>query len=193
MPTAPDGAQVVFTYTGPGGASAANVLAFRSIGGDFDQTRMDHIAAEWADFWQAFASDAWSIDTDAEAFDLSLDPHPQLIANTGGGAGSDSADSETPQVAVCVSLQSFVAGRRGRGRIYLPGVPISSVDEAGLLDSGFITDTLSDLGDFGTSIAGVGWVLAVYSRLDSVVRSTAGISISPYCDTQRRRQARLDA
>lgn len=193
MPVVPSSALVIPTYTGPGGATAANVLAFRSIGGAFDATRMDFIAAEWADFWQAFAADAWSIDVDAEARNLTSDPYGVFIANTGGGTGSDSSDSETPAVAMCVSTQSGSGGRRGRGRFYLPGVPISSIDEAGLIDSGFITATLADYASFGASIAGVGWVPAVYSRTDGLTRVVESASISPYVDTQRRRQGRLDA
>lgn len=192
MPAVTGGAQFVATYVGPGGATAANIHALANIGGDFDQAAVDNIADAWADFWSAFASDEWSLNAGMEFRDLRVDPYDVLIAGNGAVAGTDSSDPELPAIAAVVSISAATGGRRGKGRMYLPGVPASSTSTGGTLDAGFITATLADYVTFSVAVAGEGWVPAVYSRSDGVVRGVATVGMSPIVDTQRRRQGRLE-
>lgn len=193
MPTAAGGAQFVATYSGPSGATAANVMALVSIGGTFNQATVDFIADQWIDFWKAFGVDSWTVHGDMQFLDLSSDPHPELIADASSIVGTDTSDAELPQVAAVLSLKAATGGRRGRGRIYLPGVPDSSVSEGGVIDAGLVSDTLDDYVTFGAACASVGWIPAVYSRTDGVVRAATVISMNEYCDTQRRRMERIGA
>lgn len=192
MPAVTGGAQFVATYVGPSGATAANIQALENIGGDFDQATIDDIADAWGAFFEAFASDEWALNAGMEFRDLRVDPYDVLVAGNGAFPGTDTSDPELPAIAACVSVIAATGGRRGRGRFYLPGVPASSTSTGGTLDSGFITATLSDYVDFSLACAAVGWVPAVYSRTDGVVRGVASVAMSPIVDTQRRRQGRLE-
>lgn len=193
MPTATGGAQFVATYSGPSGASAANVIALVKIGGNFVQATIDEIAQGWHDFVTEFMSDDWYVQGEETFYDLSSDPHPELIADTATDVGTDTSDALPPQVALVLSLKASSGGRRGRGRIYLPGVPDSSVSAGGAVDSGFVNDTLDGFSDWASLCASLGWLPAVYSRTDGVVRAVTTIYISPFVDTQRRRMERIDA
>lgn len=191
MPAVPLGLRMVATYTGPGGATAANVLHFLDAGGDFNQATMDDLAVAWADAWAASSSDQWEADQLFECSDLSVDPAPSLFADSGAPAGTDTSIPLPPASTVCVSVRAPTGGRRGRGRAYLPGVPDSGVDSAGLLLSGTVTDYLGNMTLFGTDAAGLGWLWAVYSRTDGVVRPITVVGVDGVLDTQRRRQARF--
>lgn len=192
MPAVTGGAQFVPTYQGPAGATAANVIALANIGGTFNQATIDEIDVAWKAFFGAFASDEWTCLAGTEFRDLRVDPYNILISGTGAVAGSDTSDPEPPAVAACVSIRAASGGRRGRGRFFLPGVPDSSVSTGGVMDTGFVEDTLDDFIDFSLACAAVGWVPAVYSRTDGVVRGIASVSMSRIVDTQRRRQGRLE-
>lgn len=182
---------MVATYSGPGGSTAANVLHFIDAGGNFDAATMDDLAAAWATRWAACSSSAWAADSQFETFDLSVDPAPSIIAASGSPAGTDSSIPLPPASTICVSLRTPTGGRRGRGRAYMPGVPDSGVDTAGIIGSGTITDYLANLTLFATDAASLGWIWAVYSRTDGVVRVVTALGVDGVLDTQRRRQARL--
>jgi hypothetical protein len=184
---------LVATYNGPDGATAANVLHFVSIGGDYDQSSGDTIAEEWGAFFEVYSQENWSIDTTLEWFDLSEDP-PDVLAVTTDGNNGDSTSPPLPaNVAACLSLASSSGGRSGRGRIYLPGIADEYVGGS-LLTVPFISATLAAYTAFATSIAGgVGWVPAVYSRTDGLSRVVTSTGMSNVVDTQRRRTQRLEA
>jgi hypothetical protein len=191
MPEVPGLLQLVPTYTGPEGATAANVLSFAFAGGDFDQSTVDDIAQAWEDFWVLFASDEWVIDAGMQATWFDIDPPGELLALNGGSAGSDTSDPLPPACAIVVSLRTSENSRRGRGRFYLPGVPDSGVSTGGILVGSLVTDLLTDFQAFGTACFVVGFVPAVYSRTDGVQRAVSTVSVDPVLDTQRRRQNRL--
>lgn len=55
-------------------------------------------------------------------------------------AGSGGADSLPPNSAVLVRKRTDSAGRRGRGRMYLPGVPRGQVFDTGLLNTTYVSN-----------------------------------------------------
>lgn len=191
MPIVPAGLRMVATYQGPGGATAANVLHFVDIGGDFDQATMDGLAQDWADAWAACSSDQWTADPLFECLDLTSDPPALILADSGAPSGTDTSVPLPPASTVCVSLRAASGGRSGRGRAYLPGVPDSGVDSAGQLLSGTVTDYLGNMAAFGIAAGSAGWGWAVYSRTDGVCRIATTIGVDANLDTQRRRQQRL--
>jgi len=67
-------------------------------------------------------------------------PLPALIAQeySEGIFGNDPANSLPAEVALVVTKQSFLAGRANRGRFYLAGLPVNSVEVV----SGRYTDDL---------------------------------------------------
>lgn len=80
---------------------------------------------------------------------------PSAVASS-GVAGSGANPGMSPNVTALVHKTTLFGGRAGRGRMFVPGLQESSVDQAGLLDSGTVTamQTAFDglLTDLGTSL-----------------------------------------
>lgn len=110
-----------------------------------------------------------------------------------GGAGGAFVPNN---VAPCISFRTAIAGRSGRGRNYIPGVP-QSVISGNTISPGFIADTtiayqgLLATGSFKPS----GWTWVVVSRFTLNAPRPAGVANAVlsvlYTDTtvdsQRRR------
>lgn len=66
---------------------------------------------------------------------------PKVWLNTTLEAGTaTAADYAPPAVSLVVSKQTGLAGRSHRGRIYLPGVPETVINEGGNLDGTYVTN-----------------------------------------------------
>lgn len=184
-------AQLVPTYACSDGTTAANVLAFHSIGGDFDTASGDYILNAWLSFWKQMSNVHWLIDATALWKDLSVDPADELVAVCVPDAGDGSGDTLPSNCAWVISLHAGSGGRRGRGRIYVPGLGEGDADGS-VLASAFISLALSEYAAFSLDIAtNTGWVPAVYSRTDGVSRVIQSIDVDSTVDSQRRRAQRL--
>jgi hypothetical protein len=118
-------------------------------------------------------------------------PYAQLDFDnlqTGLQTGTPSA----PNLAMLITKATLVPGRQGRGRIFLPGPDEASVDGAGNLSSGL----LSDLADACTALTAVesqpgvtGQVILhpEGSPLADTPSFVAALSPNIRCATQRRR------
>ena len=105
-----------------------------------------------------------------------------------------SSSSLIPQAAIAMSMRAPVIGRKGRGRIYLPGVAATTLTNQ-VLNSG----TISALNTaFGTLIGNlqnmVGWnlynpVVSVMSAGSATAHRPSEIRIGNHMDIQRRRVA----
>lgn len=191
VPTTDDAARMVPTYTGPGGATAANVLHFVSIGGGFDQAAVDFWLEKWSDFVRQLMNDDWSVDALAQCLDLRDDPPDELVASfpadNGVGTGA-------PLPAQCSWVLSLGAGggRRRKGRIYIPGIGELDVADTSTVGGSFITAATDGYAAFAQAVAiTTQWVPAVYSRADNAVHAVQTISGDAVIDTQRRRVERL--
>lgn len=109
---------------------------------------------------------------------------PVAIPGDAGGACSP------PQVAWLVKKSTALGGRKGRGRLFFPGVPETSVSEAGVLDGtvatafqGLLTDWLDALSLSGHAMV----LLHTDSTSPTVVTS---LSLQASVATQRRRLRR---
>lgn len=193
MPPVVGTSRLVATYGGPDGASAANVLHFVTIGGDFDQATGDAIAEAWGDFFEVWGQQSWSIDESLEWADLREDPPEVLTVTSNGNAGDSTQESLPANVSSCLSIAAGSGGRSGRGRIYLPGISSEYVISS-KLTSGFISATVAAYLAFASDVAtNHGWVPAVYSRTEGVSRIVLSVGMSDVVDTQRRRTQRLEA
>lgn len=192
MPVVPNCAQLVPEYGGGSGATAVNVLHFLDIGGGFDQANGDYILQAWIDFWTTIACDQWSVSGLAKWRDLSVDPIDELVA-VATGEGGDGSDAPSPaQATPVLSLICKAAGRRGRGRIYLPGMGQEQAYGSTMITS-YVALAVANFGTFSSDIAvNAGWVPAVYSRTDGLARPVVAIDMSRIVDTQRRRAERLE-
>lgn len=110
-----------------------------------------------------------------------------------GGAGGAFVPNN---VAPCISFRTAIAGRSGRGRNYIPGVP-QSVISGNTISPGFIADTtIAYQGLLATgSFKPAGWTWVVVSRFTLNAPRPAGVANAVlsvlYTDTtvdsQRRR------
>lgn len=183
--------QLVPTYLADDGAQAANVLHFLSTGGTFSQANGDTIFGLWAAFWEAIANEGWTIGGTAAWRNLAVDPPDELVAEGTSVNGVGTGDHLPASCAAVISLYGVSGGRRGRGRIYLPGLGEGDVNGS-LLGSGLITAIINGFQDFATDIASAtGHVPAIYSRLDGASRVVQAISVDGVIDSQRRRAQRL--
>lgn len=189
-PVVTSGALFIPTYNASG-ATAANVMALVSIGGDFDQASVDGIAASWEDNMKQSLNANWFLDSSHRFVDLSVDPPDELFGASAGDNGSIPGGALPPASACVLSLVAG-GGRRRKGRIYFPGQSESQWSDIGTDIANYGTGLSGHFVDYATDIAtGFGWLPAVYSRVDGVVRAVQSFGVDDVLDTQRRRQQRI--
>lgn len=191
MPVVPLTSQFVFGYSGSGGVTAANIVAFLNIGGDFDSTAGDIIGDAWANFYETVGHEDWSFLSNSLWKDLRTDPADELVIDHAVGTGDATGGVLPAQCAAVLGL-SAGGGRRRKGRIYIPGIAESYVDDGSRLVNTYAPAAVAAFQDFATTCAvDAGWVPAVYSRTDGVARAVSSIGMDDVIDTQRRRVNRL--
>lgn len=193
MPTVSGGLQIAVSAESTSGATATNVLNFVNIGGDFEESATDVLVGAWIDYAKQFMADTWDVGGAYRALDLSTDPRDEVLGSVAPEAGVNGADSNPPNVAICVSLSTGASGRSRRGRIYLAGAPVDLVLPSGGIESVGRVAMETEFVDYGQGCAVVGWIPAVYSRKLSQVNAAIGVSVSSFADTQRRRISRLES
>lgn len=79
---------------------------------------------------------------------LGPDATGDFASVTGSWPGTQATTSMPPQVATLVRKVTASGGRRGRGRMYFPGVPETGVDDAGVISGAGVTAWTTALADF---------------------------------------------
>lgn len=98
-----------------------------------------------------------------------------------------------PNVTWLIRKNTALGGRAGRGRMYIPGVPESLVDGAGIIGSGAIADMQTAIDDFFAELATGGFPAVVLHGEDSpltVPTPITSLTVSETVATQRRRLRR---
>lgn len=106
---------------------------------------------------------------------------------TGGGTPASSA------VSILVQKLTALGGRPGRGRLYLPGVQESEVDEAGNLSGAFVDGLQDQFDDFFAELVSSGMPpVLLHSETSPIATPTdvTGFAVQTVVATQRRRQRR---
>lgn len=86
-------------------------------------------------------------------------------------SGVASGSSVPPNTCILVHKSTTVGGRRGRGRMYVPGMPEPEVGPHGMLSSGYLNSVQNELDDFYAALTTAG--------LTPVVLHAAGITATP--------------
>lgn len=109
--------------------------------------------------------------------------------------GSLSTGCLPPEVAVAISLRAAIIGRRGRGRVYIPGLTQASLTSAdGTVGSGHsatLRDAMATLVTNLENIPGVedyGPLVSVLSAGSATAVRPAQVRVGNHFDVQRRRQ-----
>jgi len=127
--------------------------------------------------------------------DLTTQFSPVAVSVTGLPAtGSVSGSPLTNNVAAVISYKTAQRGRSFRGRNYVPGAPVGSLQTATELTSTFVTNLVAAYAGLGVSLASANFDHVVLSRQENNVIRTTGVAtlIQDYIGrtalgTQRRR------
>lgn len=110
------------------------------------------------------------------------------------GTGT-AANTQPPELSVCVSFRAPILGRRGRGRFYLPAITTSWKGDNGLVDSTVSTNTRTaakTLIDNLQNLAGGPFTYMPIVGVSSAGATTAvrpfDVRIGNHFDVQKRRQ-----
>lgn len=105
------------------------------------------------------------------------------------GSGTRAGTGLTPQSSPCISWRTGIAGRRNRGRTYMPPVPQTD-NNAGVIGAGLVAalqDFVDDAILIGDGITTADWQLVVWSSITLAgVEVTEG-RVPAIFNTQRRR------
>jgi hypothetical protein len=104
--------------------------------------------------------------------------------------GGGDTGQVSPQVAALVKLFTDTAGRRARGRIFLPFVAEAS-QENGILNGTVHDNMQSAWLAYIAALTADGVALSVNSRVDAQLRPVTATMVETSLATQRRRQGRL--
>jgi len=149
-----DEGQWTFHYTGDdvSGDLVVTMGFFCNTSSDYDQSTNDDVSAAWEEVVAVTCDDSLTytklttqINDSTNVLDF------ETISNTPGGL---SGNNILPlNNAVVVKKLSGFAGRRRRGRLYLPGIPEDAVDDNGLVLGSFIATIVDAMETFRTTCA----------------------------------------
>jgi hypothetical protein len=105
-----------------------------------------------------------------------------------GGAGASAQSA--PNVAMLVQKGTNLGGRKGRGRLFIPGVPEASVDPSGIIAAGTITALNAVLGDFITDLQTNDVPMVLLHSDSTTPTPVTSLNINATAATQRRRLRR---
>lgn len=98
-----------------------------------------------------------------------------------------SANSESPQCAVLVRKVTGFAGRRNRGRFYVPGPNSDDINSDGVLTSGAVTSWQSASTGWFNSMVAAGFDPVINHDDLSVLTTVTAYAVQAKTATQRRR------
>ncbi len=109
--------------------------------------------------------------------------------------GTDGTGALPPEVAIAVSLRAPIIGRRGRGRIYIPGLGKSAtIASDGTVASSCATALRDAMGVLVTNLENIpgtedhGPLVSVFSAGAANVVRPSQVRVGSHFDAQRRRQ-----
>jgi hypothetical protein len=106
------------------------------------------------------------------------------------------ADYASPAVSTIVKTNTNIVGRQHRGRIYLPGVPETLINEAGILDATYVNDVQTAMTNWLTAfnaVSGVGDMVLLHDEEtpgDPAPDVIASLVVRSVVGTMRPRQRR---
>jgi hypothetical protein len=122
-------------------------------------------------------------------FRIGQDGDPLLFSSTtGNGSGTQSATTVPQNTALLFHKRSPFGGRRNRGRMYVPGLGESAVDNAGVVLAAAVTaaNTAADTLITGLNSAGFPMVI-LHESAPLTPTEVASFTVSTRAASQRRR------
>jgi len=123
-----------------------------------------------------------------------------ITESTGGQISRVSDDVNDPgvasgemlpfQCATSVTWSTALATRAGQGRIYLPPLAVSVIDN-GRLSSSAVTTIVTSVNAMWAALDTGGLALSLYGAISHTVTAVTGGNVGDVIDTQRRRRNKL--
>lgn len=138
--------------------------------------------------WAPFVASSFALET-VSLRSVALDAQPEFIG-TGAAAPGTAPGGVVlpPQVAICITLRTALAGQKFRGRVYLPATHVNNVTGQGAIAATCNTAAVGFVTAIQTALAGSGMTMAVLSRKLAAGNPVTLIQArNTIFDTQRRR------
>jgi hypothetical protein len=126
-----------------------------------------------------------------------LDTGPAATVAAGGAMGSVGADAATPATAVLINKSTGLGGRRGRGRMFFPGISESVIGTGGFLLPATVTSLQSAFTQFNNAMTSAGQPLEILHRYDPALGESPmaptgvlSLDVQALAGTQRQRMRR---
>jgi hypothetical protein len=111
--------------------------------------------------------------------------------------GSVGADAATPATAVLINKSTGLGGRRGRGRMFFPGISESVIGTGGFLLPATVTSLQSAFTQFNNAMTSAGQPLEILHRYDPALGESPmaptgvlSLDVQALAGTQRQRMRR---
>jgi hypothetical protein len=178
--------QATFLYSGTAAPTgAAHSIGFSNSGSN----SAAECAESFHDVWVAQMMPLLSSSLVLDAVRVKLGPDatgPSADFNS-GITGDVGGETETPQTALLVQKVTAIGGRKGRGRMFVPGVPGAIYSSSGIMSG-------VELAEFGTALFNFGGALTLAGLPTALLHSDAtaptlitSLTPSATAATQRRR------
>lgn len=190
-----------FSGTLPGGEVWSCGIRNQAVTGTPSQTILQTVATGASALWSTFHAVVNNAFGAGVVYDLVtarvISPAGVTVAQAEASPGTPtagaSAANKPNQCAVVVTLVSTLAGRQGRGRMYLPalGGTITTAGRLGTTQRDSIADTAATLVDGLSDLSEANYVasrMAVQSQVGPTASQVVTIRVGDVWDTQRRRR-----
>lgn len=102
-------------------------------------------------------------------------------------AGAIGGDCDPPNTAILVTKNTALGGRKGRGRMYLPGVFSANTSNSGIVDAALVTNIQNDWNDFRNALEAAGQDMVLLHGDTTAPTIITSLSVQARLATQRRR------
>lgn len=177
----PETAEAVLSM-GLQGIIVSNTFYFRKPGG-YDQGDVDALAVlvdSWAELdYAALLSNQLSyFGCNVRGLESEIDL--EAVSTAGATTGGVVAAPLPANVAYCVKRLSGFTGRSARGRIYIPGIPITALDATNenLVVTSYRDNCITQLNELSPSAIAEGWIEVIVSRFNGGAKRATGVTFT---------------
>lgn len=167
---------------------AVSTHGFEHSGGGDPSTVAGVIASVWDTTWMANVSSAINLDRVEVKF--GPDATGPSGDATSGTAGGGTGLAVTPQVAWLVRKNTGLGGRKGRGRMYLPGLEEGNVNSGGNIDATVLSNAQTDLDTILSGLATLNLPMHLLHGDATPPTEVTSLVAQAQVGTQRRRNRR---
>jgi len=169
----------------------SNTFYFRKVGG-YDQGDIDALAVlvdSWAelDYMELLSNQVAYFGTNVRGLEELNDL--ESTSTAGASTGAVVQNPNPANVSFCVSRRSGLTGRSARGRVYIPGVPVTALDtNENFVTTSYRDNAVAQLNELSPSAIAEGWTEVIVSRFSNKVKREQGVTfiITEYLATDLR-------